>query len=625
VWAVFYADNRMREVLSAEDYATSNLLSRIYVYGGHAERMLGEMYCDLVYNYGKDGGVLLGDQSIYDAGNLVPNDSAFKRAIWMYERALELAEAGVSAGVTAPADETPGRPIFEADHLVTASHAGLAQAYANLGDWNNAVQHARMGPDGWADWSLMDSEVDGGNDMADFFFENDDMNMYRTPIAMKWFDDPRAQIVKCGDWAGPNLDDSPSTPPASAFINMSAACGVISGEYRSESNRYPLWITTKYEDDSADIEVASGAEMRLIEAEAALVQGNLGEFTAQVNRARAVYGATPISQPATAGAIEFPNDEDDAWSILDRERLLELFGEARRAWDLRRWEHPFVTDNHVLVPRHVEELGPQGRFICIPVPDQEGDTNPVIDCPNLASGSSGTDGLGLDAVMSPSPSATAFSALLAFLDLDLENAEAALVVLNPDRSEARVVRAECRGGGFRRAKGDGSGRRPLQVAEAGIARMRGGCGERNADLDGRGRDSEADDRRAIRRDRRCRVDAVRGGHERDGRQRHATPYAPVCGPVALTGSGRFSLHWSSILLSCYADRMLSSFNVCGAHCHTGGDGRGSRGVTHVLVRGMNGVARKRERRRPARSAAPPPRMSDPVSFLVAGVAPPGLP
>jgi hypothetical protein len=386
VWAVFYADNRMREVLSAEDYATSNLLSRIYVYGGHAERMLGEMYCDLVYNYGKDGGVLLGDQSIYDAGNLVPNDSAFKRAIWMYERALELAEAGVSAGVTAPADETPGRPIFEADHLVTASHAGLAQAYANLGDWNNAVQHARMVPDGWADWSLMDSEVDGGNDMADFFFENDDMNMYRTPIAMKWFDDPRAQIVKCGDWAGPNLDDSPSTPPASAFINMSAACGVISGEYRSESNRYPLWITTKYEDDSADIEVASGAEMRLIEAEAALVQGNLGEFTAQVNRARAVYGATPISQPATAGAIEFPNAEDDAWSILDRERLLELFGEARRAWDLRRWEHPFVTDNHVLVPRHVEELGPQGRFICIPVPDQECDTNPLIDCPNLASG-----------------------------------------------------------------------------------------------------------------------------------------------------------------------------------------------------------------------------------------------
>jgi hypothetical protein len=70
--------------------------------------------------------------------------------------------------------------------------------------------------------------------------------------------------------------------------------------------------------------------------------------------------------------------------------------------------------------------------------------------------------------MSPSPSATAFSALLAFLDLDLENADAALVVLNPDRSEARVVRAECRGGGFRRAKGDGSGRRPLQVAEAGM-------------------------------------------------------------------------------------------------------------------------------------------------------------
>lgn len=387
IWAVLFADKRMKEVYDDEQYRTSNLLSRLYVYGGYAERMLGEMFCELIYNYGKDGGILLGgDRSIYDPGQLVPNDSAFKRAVYMFERGLELAEAAQAAGAQPPADETPDRPIFDPAHLVIASHAGLAQAYADLGDWTTAVQHARMVPDNWADWTLMDSQVDGGNDMADFFFTNDDMNMYRTPIAMQWFDDPRAKIVKCGDWRNENLDDSPSTPPSSAFINMSATCGVVSGEYRSESNRYPLWITTKYEDDSADIETASGAEMRLIEAEAALIQGNLAEFTAQVNRARAVYGAEPITQPTSAGAVEWPNAEDDAWSILDRERLLELFGEARRAWDLRRWNHPFVTENHVLVPRHVQELGPQGRFVCIPIPDQECDTNGSINCTNLAGG-----------------------------------------------------------------------------------------------------------------------------------------------------------------------------------------------------------------------------------------------
>src|SRR5215208_4695251 len=41
VWAVLFSDLRMKQVLPADDYASSPLVARIYVYGGHAERILG--------------------------------------------------------------------------------------------------------------------------------------------------------------------------------------------------------------------------------------------------------------------------------------------------------------------------------------------------------------------------------------------------------------------------------------------------------------------------------------------------------------------------------------------------------------------------------------------------------
>lgn len=378
VWAVLFTDKRMKEVFEPEVYATTPLLARNYVYGGHAEKILGEYFEEIIYNYGKDGGIFLENsaEGIYDPGERVPPDSAFRRAIYMFERALQFAEAGVAAGVEPP----EGDPLFDPAQLVHAAHAGLAQTYLNLGDYVTAADYASRVPDNFVDLVLMDGQVDGGNDVADFFFENDDMNLYGSPAGTLYADDPRVAMVKCGDWAGENLENSPSTPPSSAFTRLE--CG-NNGEYRSESNRYPLWISTKYPDDDADIEVASGAEMRLIEAEAALVAGNLGEFKAQVDRARAVYGLGPIPLPTTAGALEFPNAQDDAWSILDRERYLELFLEGRRFGDLVRWEHPFITEDHVLLPRLAAEMAPSGRWLRLPLPERECRVNSQINCPVL--------------------------------------------------------------------------------------------------------------------------------------------------------------------------------------------------------------------------------------------------
>ncbi len=383
VWASIFTRNRMRNVFTPQEFESSPLVSRVMSYGGHAERILGETFCELIYNYGLEGGIFLseeGSTSPYDPSRTVPNDSAFKRAIAMFEIALDHAQKAVAANVPAP----EGDPIFSPAHLVNAAHAGLAQSYANLGNWSRAVEYARLVPDNYADVVLMHPEVDGGNEIADLFYENDDMSMYRTPAALLWPTDPRVALAKCGDWRAANLDNNASIPPSTAFINMSVACGNIAGEFRSESNRYPLWISKKYPDDGADVEVASGAEMRLIEAEAALRAGNLAEFTVQINRARAARGVTPaITEPAAAGALEYPNAQDDAWSILDRERYLELLLEARRFWDMRRWDHPFWTGNHVLLPRLNGLIPAGGRMKCYPLPDLECDTNASLACPVL--------------------------------------------------------------------------------------------------------------------------------------------------------------------------------------------------------------------------------------------------
>jgi starch-binding outer membrane protein, SusD/RagB family len=381
VWAALFTDIRLKDVLPAEDYMSSPLAARVFVYGGQAERILGENFCELIYNYGKDGGILLGKEpsAVYNPRVTVPRDSAFKRAIYMYETALKFATAGVAANRT-PVD---GDPLFDPARLVIAANAGLAQAYLDLGDYTKAVEFARKVPDNFADLALMDGEVDGGNNTADFFFANDDMSLYRSPAGTIYASDPRVALRKCGDWRSANLDNSSSTPPSSAFTNLSSSCG-NAGEFRSESNRYPLWISAKYPDDDADIEIASGAEMRLIEAEAALRAGNLTEFTTQINRARAARGVGPITAPTSAGSLEYPNAQNDGWSILDRERYLELFLEGRRLWDLERWDHPFITNNVVLLPRLQASLPPGGRRSCLPIPQQECTTNSGISCPVLS-------------------------------------------------------------------------------------------------------------------------------------------------------------------------------------------------------------------------------------------------
>lgn len=122
----------------------------------------------------------------------------------------------------------------------------------------------------------------------------------------------------------------------------------------------PVHLQQKYATGDASIPVAEGAEADMIEAEAALRNGELGPAESIVNGWRAEWGLDPIS---------FTGDLATDLESLARERSRELWITGRRLGTLRR----LLDENIDLYP-----TGKPGSDTCFPIPQQEIDTNPNI-------------------------------------------------------------------------------------------------------------------------------------------------------------------------------------------------------------------------------------------------------
>ena len=73
--------------------------------------------------------------------------------------------------------------------------------------------------------------------------------------------------------------------------------------------------------------IASGAEARLIEAEAALAAANINAFVTKLNSLRSAAGLGPVADPGTAaGRVD----------LLFNERAFWMFATGTRLGDLRR-------------------------------------------------------------------------------------------------------------------------------------------------------------------------------------------------------------------------------------------------------------------------------------------------
>ena len=134
--------------------------------------------------------------------------------------------------------------------------------------------------------------------------------------------------------------------------------------------KVPWYAETKFNKKESGINLSSGWEMRLIEAESKLKGGDVTGAMALVNKHRVALGLTAWSAATTT----------DAWTMLKRERGIELWMEARRLGDLRRWKAtntPGVLSDFEIAGGAKSYLD-AAQDLCYPIPLSETQTNPNL-------------------------------------------------------------------------------------------------------------------------------------------------------------------------------------------------------------------------------------------------------
>lgn len=311
--------------------------ARAHLFGGLANRWFGENFCQVIFSepYDEENPGPAGE---IDTGDPQERDAAFRRAIALLERAIQ---HGSSAG----------RP-----DIVSAAEGGLAQAYMGLGDFSNAVAHAARVP-------------------TDFVFAAAYSSNSARETSQIWNETHgRHEVSAWMTLAGTVGAGDPRTP----WTDCSAeGSGCPSGNGADGQTIH--YRQEKYPTRDDDIPLVKGTEMRLIEAEAALVAGDLATAMTKVNEMRAHHGLGPLESDGTIGSITGGDGGGanltsmSGWDILDRERHLTLWLEGRRLWDLHRWDHPHLDGGGVVYEATVAR-----RASCMPIALDECQVNEKV-------------------------------------------------------------------------------------------------------------------------------------------------------------------------------------------------------------------------------------------------------
>lgn len=301
-------------------------LARANLWAGFANRIMGDTFCE----------------AVVDIGPLEPHTRFYERAEKYFADAIVSAE---DAGL---------------DATLAAAYGGRAQVRMMLGDWDGAVEDA-----GKVETAQLFEAAQGfftGRDREwNWMYRYSSSNEFRfgtvwgTPFE-QWGLHPTVNAA--GD---PRVE---WTRPASP------------NNYGSDGRRR-FYRQLKWASSNADVPMTRGTEMRLIEAEALLLDGQVQPAVDKINAVR-----THRSVPTVAAATE-----DAAWDLLMRERALELYLEGRRLPDLRRWAKVPGNVNSQVVRRpgpgaqSTDEIKPvlDVPAMCLPVSRREKTANPNIN------------------------------------------------------------------------------------------------------------------------------------------------------------------------------------------------------------------------------------------------------
>jgi len=305
-WVAEAGLERLRRGMPASEFSSSEVVARAHLWVGYTNRMLGENMC----------------QAVVDGGPAQP-----------IEVHLQRAEAAFSAALTTA--NSAGNPF-----LANVARAGRASVRVHLGDWAGARSDAREVP------------TDLVFRTPYFSVERSQFNTIAEGSIVQW-----RTYTTWGTWF---LDYFEETGDA-----RTPWVAVPGSPFGSGVGEVPWLPQRKYPTVDSDINVSSGREMRLIEAEALLREGAWTEALGILNQVRT--SATTVS----GGALQpwVATTAQEAWTALKRERGIELWLEGRRLSDLRRW----LAEG---TPGEMEDM--QGRSLCFPIGITERNSNPNI-------------------------------------------------------------------------------------------------------------------------------------------------------------------------------------------------------------------------------------------------------
>ncbi|MFB3130999.1 MAG: RagB/SusD family nutrient uptake outer membrane protein [Rhodothermales bacterium] len=319
---------RLRENLGG-DFGSSELAAEIVLWAAYANRLIGENFCCTVI----DGGAA-------EAGSV-----SLQRAEGQFSEALDLANA---AGAT---------------DFAIAAQAGRASVRMGLGDWNGAV----------ADAEAVLART-GGVWSYDMPYFNIDTEQYNRIYYAGSGDGPyRAHTV----WHSPYQDNFEEEGDLRTAYSTDP--DIPTGDAAVDGEPVPWYFQLKHDNRESSIRLSSSHEMRLILAEHALV--NNSDINAALEQINVVRQAATM-EDATAATL------DEAWTVLKRERGIELWLEGRRLGDVRRWEEAGRPGDYHFWEIH-DWKGPDdgsganlrtfdGVALSFPIAQDEIDTNPNV-------------------------------------------------------------------------------------------------------------------------------------------------------------------------------------------------------------------------------------------------------
>lgn len=297
-WVAESGIERMKTVLGPA-FATSPLAAEAYMWAGFSNRLLGETMC----------------QATIDGGPALSRMAYFARAESAFTNAIKVAEAAGTAAATTR----------------LAAYGGRASVRLIQKNWTGALADAAVVPTAFEFASKFSTA--SAREQNQIWGEN----RQRVNLSAKytWFESYAAQFAD-------------ARAPVGRDPKLTISADGVS----------PHMVQLKYNDAGASVVLTRGTEMRLIEAEHQIVNGDWQAGLAAINQLRTAARTAPWTAAT----------RDEAFERLKAERAIVLWLEARRGGDLLRWGADPTKDLLLATMANAApgKLPLAGRAICMP-------------------------------------------------------------------------------------------------------------------------------------------------------------------------------------------------------------------------------------------------------------------